>query len=130
MYLTVPVETCSIKKKKVYQSAAKLLLGIGKGKYFHGPVLGLVLMHREALSPDNLLSGFGIPKLCKSWLVYMGTAHPSVPTVPVIPTSLQAEAEASQLSKVFISDSSLTFLMAGTVKAQDGHILCGSRITL
>lgn len=57
-------------------------------------------------------------------------SHPSVPTVPVILAFPQVEGEARQPPKVFLSNSSLTFLMVGTVKAQDGHILCGNRITL
>lgn len=68
--------------------------------------------------------------MLRVWLVYMGTTHPSVPTVPVIPASPQVEGEASQLPKVSISNSSLTSLMAGTVKAQDGRILCGNSITV
>lgn len=53
--------------------------------------------------------------MLRVWLVYVGTIHPTIPTVLVIPASPQIEA--SQLPKVFISNSSLTFLMAGKIQA-------------
>lgn len=65
--------------------------------------------------------------MLRGWLVYVGTAHHSVLHSPASP---QVEGEARQLPKIFSSNSSLRFLMAGTVKAQDGHILCGNRIML
>lgn len=68
--------------------------------------------------------------MLRVWLIYVGKTHPNVPIVPVILAFQQVEGEASQLPKVFLSNSSLTFLMAGAVKAQVGHVLCGSRIML
>lgn len=67
-------------------------------------------------------------------LVCVGTTFPkSAPTGPIFPASPKVEGEASQLPKVFSSNPSLTFLMAGTVRTQAGpslHILCGNRIML
>lgn len=57
IFNSVPVETCSIKKKSD-QSTTKLLLGTGEGKYFYGPVLVLALMQTEGLTTFYLFLEF------------------------------------------------------------------------
>lgn len=137
IFNSVPVETCSIKKKK-WSINYKAATWYRERKIF------LWTCTRAGSHADRRPKSWqpfiyfwnseALQMVLRGWLVYGGTTHPkSVSTVPVLPASPQVEGEVSQLPKVLISNPSLAFLMAGTVKAQDGpwlHILCGNRIML